>query len=89
MSNYIELEDTIAFHPGYYIEEIIENNKQTQEEFAKSLDITPEDLGSLIRGERRLGMDVAVKLSKVTSTSITLWLNLQDTYDSLIKESKS
>lgn len=47
------------------------------------------DLGSLIRGERRLGMDVAVKLSKATGTSITLWLNLQDTYDSLIKESKS
>lgn len=86
MGNYIELKDKIAFHPGYYIEEIIENNKQTQEDFAKSLDITPEDLGFLIRGETRLCTDIAVKLSRVTGMSVTCWLNLQDTYDSLIAE---
>ena len=26
MSNYIEYDDKIAFHPGYYIKEIVEDN---------------------------------------------------------------
>ena len=35
MSNYIEYEDTVAFHPGYYIEEIIEDSGLNQKDFAK------------------------------------------------------
>ena len=35
MSNYIEYEDQIAFHPGYYIKEIIDDSGLTQEDFAK------------------------------------------------------
>lgn len=27
MSNYIEYKDKVAFHPGYYIKEIIEESK--------------------------------------------------------------
>ena len=34
MSNYFEYHDTIAFHPGYYIKEIIDESAMTQEEFA-------------------------------------------------------
>ena len=35
MSNYIEYNDRIAFHPGYYIKEIVEESGLTQEDFAK------------------------------------------------------
>ena len=44
MSNYIEHNDTIAFHPGYYIKEIVEESRLTQEDFAKRLDTTPKIL---------------------------------------------
>ena len=37
MSNYIEYNDKIAFHPGYYIKEIIDESGITQEDFAKRL----------------------------------------------------
>ena len=40
MSNYIEYNDTIAFHPGYYIKENIDESGSTQEDFAKRLDTT-------------------------------------------------
>ena len=42
MSNYIEYGDRIAFHPGYYIKEIIDESGLTQQDFAKRLDTTPK-----------------------------------------------
>ena len=38
MSNYVEYKNRIAFHPGYYIEEIVEDSGLTQQDFAKRLD---------------------------------------------------
>ena len=48
MSNYIEYNDTVAFHPGYYIKEIVEESGLTQEDFAKRLDTSPKNLSLLI-----------------------------------------
>ena len=89
MSNYIEYNDTIAFHPGYYIQEIVEESGLTQADFAKRLDTTPKNLSLLIRGEQSLSNDVAMKLSRMLGTSVQYWLNLQSAYDSLIAEFKS
>lgn len=89
MSNYIEYDDKIAFHPGYYIKEIVEESGLTQEDFAKRLDTTPKNLSLLIRGEQNLSIDIAMKLSRMTGTSVSYWLNLQSAYDALIAEFKS
>lgn len=89
MSNYIEYNDTVAFHPGYYIKEIVEESGLTQEDFAKRLDTTPKNLSLLIRGEQSLSIDIAMKLSRMIGTSVNYWLNLQNSYDSLIAEFKS
>lgn len=89
MSNYIEYNDTVAFHPGYYIKEIVEDSGLTQEDFAKRLDTTPKNLSLLIRGEQSLSIDIAVKLSRMIGTSVNYWLNLQNSYDALIAEFKS
>ena len=89
MSNYIEYNDKIAFHPGYYIKEIVEESGLTQEDFAKRLDTTPKNLSLLIRGEQSLSIDIAMKLSRLIGTSVNYWLNLQNAYDALIAEFKS
>ncbi|MCM1387470.1 MAG: HigA family addiction module antitoxin [Bacillus sp. (in: Bacteria)] len=86
MSNYIEYNDSIAFHPGYYIKEIVDASGLTQEDFAKRLDTTPKNLSLLIRGEQNLSLDIAMKLSRMMGTSVDYWLNLQSAYDSLIAE---
>ena len=86
MSNYIEYKNKIAFHPGYYIKEIIDESGLTQEDFAKRLDTTPKNLSLLIRGEQSLSLDIAKKLSRMLGTSIKYWLNLQNSYDALIAE---
>lgn len=86
MSNYIEYNDKIAFHPGYYIQEIVENSGLTQKDFAKRLDTTPKNLSLLIRGEQSLSIDIAMKLSRMLGTSIIYWMNLQNAYDALLAE---
>ena len=89
MSNYIEYNDKIAFHPGYYIKEIVDESGLTQEDFAKRLDTTPKNLSLLIRGEQSLSIDIAMKLSRMIGTSVAYWLNLQNAYDALVAEFKS
>lgn len=86
MSNYIEYNDKIAFHPGYYIKEIIEESGLSQKDFAKRLDTTPKNLSILVRGEQSLSIDIAMKLSRMLGTSVDYWLNLQKSYDALIAE---
>ena len=61
MGNYIEYNDPIAFRPGYYIKELVDESGLTQEDFAKRLDTTPKNLSLLIRGEQSLSMDIAMK----------------------------
>jgi len=89
MSNYIEYKDTIAFHPGYYIKEIVDESGLTQADFAKRLGTTPKNLSLLIRGEQSLSIDIAMKLSRMLGTSVRYWLNLQNAYDALVAEFKS
>lgn len=81
MSNYIECNDTVIFHPGYYLNEIIDESGLTREEFAKRLEITPDDLDMLVNGNQNLSTDIASKLSRLLGTTTTYWLNLQQAYD--------
>ena len=81
MSNYIEYNDKIAFHPGYYLKEIIDESGLTQEDFAKRLGTTPKNLSILVRGDQSLSIDIATKLSRMLGTTIAFWLNLQQAYD--------
>ena len=78
MNNYIEHNNIIAFRPGYYINELIDESGVTQENFAKRLDITPKKLSSLIRGEQSLSIEIAMKLSRMVGTTVSYWLNLQN-----------
>ncbi len=89
MSNYIEYNDKIVFHPGYYIKEIIEDSGLTQEDFAKRLDTSAKNLSCIVRGEQSLSVDMAIKLSRMLGTSPNYWLNLQQTYDTQVAEINS
>lgn len=89
MSNYIEYNNKIAFHPGYYIKEIIDESGLSQNDFASRLDTTAKNLSILVRGEQSLSIDIAMKLSRMLGTTAEYWLNLQKNYDALIAEFES
>ena len=81
MTNNVEYNEIMAFHPGYYIQETIEDLEITQEEFAIRLGTTAKTISKLVNGEINLSNDIAHKLSNMLGTSVELWLNLQTTYE--------
>ena len=77
----IEYKDLIAFHPGQYIGELIEDYNMTQKEFAEKLGVSPKMIRNLVKGEQSISNEIAQKLEKLTNISMKTWLNLQNAYD--------
>lgn len=86
MSNVSEYKDIVAFHPGYYIADIIEDMGISQAEFAIRIGTTANTLGQLINGQANISNDLAKKLSVMVGTNAEVWLNLQDTYNQKLIE---
>lgn len=86
MSNTSEYKDIVAFHPGYYIADVIEDMGITQAEFATRLGTNTKTLSYLLNGQANITNDLAKKLSAMMGTSPDVWLNLQSTYDKKLIE---
>jgi addiction module HigA family antidote len=76
----------MAFHPGYYIAEIIEDMGITQAEFAVRMGTTSKTVSQLINGQANISNDLAQKLSTMLGTSTEFWLNLQSAFDEKVIE---
>lgn len=86
MSNTILHKDIIAFHPGAYIEDIIDDLNITQSEFAKKMGVNSNTIGRLVRGKDTLSPELANKLDSATGIDAQTWLNIQNEYNLKIKE---
>ncbi|MBK4779103.1 addiction module antidote protein, HigA family [Streptococcus lactarius] len=82
----VEYKDVIAFHPGQYIGELIEDYQMTQKEFAEKLGVSPRTISKLVNGEEPISNDIAQKLEKLTNISMKTWLNLQASFDRKVAE---
>lgn len=78
--------DIIAFHPGSYVEDIIEGLNITQQEFAQRIGTTPKTISKILNGEENISIDLANKLDKISGISLETWMNLQASYDKKIIE---
>ena len=86
MSNIKEYKKITAFHPGYYIAEIIDDMGITQAEFATRVGTNVKTLSYLVNGQANITNDLAKKLSVMLGTSEKVWLDLQCTYDQKLIE---
>ena len=86
MSNITEYKDIVAFHPGYYIADIIEDMEISQAEFAARLGTTAKTLSQLLNGQANISNELAKKLSVMMGTSAEVWQRLQNTYDQKLIE---
>lgn len=78
--NKIEYQELIAFHPGYYVKDYIEEQGITQGELAKRLQTTPKYVSDLVNGRINLADEMVLRLSIVFGTSTKMWLNLNQKY---------
>ena len=86
MSNITEYNDIVAFHPGYYVADIIEDMGISQAEFATRMGTTAKTLSNLVNGQMNLSNDLAKKIAVMLGTSPEVWLNLQSAYDQKLIE---
>ena len=84
--NSAEYNDIVAFHPGYYIADIIDELGISQDEFAMRMGTTGKTLSKLVNGQCNLSNDLAEKLATMLGTSVDVWLNLQMTYNQKLIE---
>lgn len=81
MGNWFEYEGGVAFHPGSYVEEIVDEGVFSRQGLADRLGVSGETLDRLIDGRQDVDADMAGRLSKALGTSVEYWLNLQGAYD--------
>jgi len=69
-------------HPGFIVKEtLIDNTGFSVTEAASRLGVTRTTLSRLLNGRAALSPEMALRLSKLFSTSVEMWLNLQTQYD--------
>ena len=69
-------------HPGEILkEEFLEPFKLTAYRLAKDIKIPQTRISEIIKGNRRITADTALRLSQYFGTSAKFWLGLQDDYD--------
>ena len=73
-------EDLIAFHPGYYVKDLLEEEGMTQDELAKRLQTSGKNVSDLLHGKINLTDEMALRLSIVFGTTVTMWLNLNKSF---------
>ncbi len=68
-------------HPGEYIREALEELGMTQAALAKTLGISSMRISHLVREERPVTAELALRLGQAFGQSPQYWLNLQADYD--------
>ena len=86
MRTIVENENIIAFHPGYYIADIIEDMGISQSEFADIVGVSDEILNNIVNGRIGISSDIARKLSVMLGMSVDVWFSLQDIYERKLLE---
>ncbi|MFC6176706.1 HigA family addiction module antitoxin [Companilactobacillus huachuanensis] len=86
MTKVVENERVIAFHPGIYVEDYMDEFNMNPSQLAKDIGVSTQTVLKMINGEKSFDNDLAEKLAEFTGISKQTWLNLQSNYDSKILE---
>jgi antitoxin HigA-1 len=69
-------------HPGEVLqEEFLAPLGITQYRLAKEVNVPPRRINEIVRGQRAISADTALRLARYFRTSERFWLNLQSRYD--------
>ena len=70
-----------AIHPGEFLRETLDELGLTQAAFANALDISPMRVSYLLKGDRPVTAELALRLGRALGQTPQYWLNLQTAYD--------
>ena len=70
-----------AIHPGEFLRETLEDMALTQAAFAEAIGVSPMRVSHLLRGDRPVTAELALRLGRALGQTPQYWLNLQTTFD--------
>lgn len=70
-----------AMHPGEFLRETLDELGLTQAAFAEAVGVSPMRVSHLLRGDRPVTAELALRLGRALGQTPQYWLNLQTTYD--------
>jgi antitoxin HigA-1 len=76
-------------HPGELLEEILHDRGMSQAAFARAVGVSPMRISHVIRGERPVNAELALRFGRAFGQSAQFWLNLQTDYDLKIAEQET
>ena len=69
-------------HPGEVLrEEFMKPMGLSSNALARALEVTPARINDVVRGQRSISADTALRLARFFGTSAEVWLNLQLQFD--------
>jgi len=77
---------TMAIHPGEHLQEELECLSMSAAELARQIQVPSNRISQILKGERDISADTAMRLGHFFGTSAQFWLNLQSIYDLRIAE---
>jgi addiction module HigA family antidote len=77
-------------HPGRVLElEFLEPLNMTAYALAKGIDVDAPRVYNIVRGQRAISADTALRFARYFGTSAEFWLNLQSHYELEIEEDRA
>lgn len=73
-------------HPGEFLEEILRDREMSRAAFARAIDVSPMRISLVVREERPVTAELALRFGRAFGQSPQYWLNLQSGYDLKIAE---
>ena len=70
-----------AIHPGEFLRETLNELGLTQAAFAQAIGVSPMRVSHVLKGDRPVTAELALRLGRALGQTPQYWLNLQATYD--------
>lgn len=70
-----------AIHPGEFLRETLDELGLTQAAFAQAIGVSPMRVSHLLKGDRPVTAELALRLGQALHQAPQYWLNLQIAYD--------
>ena len=68
-------------HPGEVLQDILRESGLSANMLALALRVPANRIGAIVKGERGITGDTALRLARYFGTSAQMWMNLQAKYD--------
>ena len=70
-----------AIHPGEFLRETLDELNLTQAAFAQAIGVSPMRVSHVLKGDRPITAELALRLGQALHQTPQYWLNLQVAYD--------